>query len=162
MLAAGAATDSRTLALLRHGLMFLLVAGLFITGTDLILLEHYEDPSQLIPLALIAVAILVVAWQFVAPSRGSVRTLQAVMVALLLSGALGVAMHYQGNLEFQLEMNADQSNWELFWKVIHAKAPPAIAPTAMAHLGLLGLAWAFRHPLLNSLPAGTPATQSEV
>jgi hypothetical protein len=45
-------------------------------------------------------------------------------------------------------MDSSRSRWELFWEVVRAKAPPAMAPAAMAHLGLIGLAYAFRHPAL--------------
>jgi hypothetical protein len=70
------------------------------------------------------------------------------MLFFLASAAIGVGLHYSGNLEFQLDIDPSQSRWELFKKVMHAKAPPAIAPGAMAQLGLLGLIYAYRHPAL--------------
>jgi hypothetical protein len=57
-----------------------------------------------------------------------------------------VFLHYQGNVEFQMEIDPTQHGSELFWKVMRAKAPPALAPGLMAQLGLLGLIYAFRHP----------------
>ena len=42
----------------------------------------------------------------------------------------------------------------LFWKAMAAKTPPALAPGAMTQLGLLGLAYAFRHPALGRPGAG--------
>jgi hypothetical protein len=138
--------ESRTLTALRRFLLALLSVGLAATGTDLILLEHYEDAWQFVPLVLIAVAIGLVAWNAIAARAASVRILQGLMISMVLSGAIGVGLHYQGNLEFQLEMDPSRSRWELFKEVIHAKAPPAMAPAAMAHLGLLGLAFTFRHP----------------
>jgi hypothetical protein len=68
------------------------------------------------------------------------------MVLLVVGGAAGVVLHYRGSLEFQREMDPTQSGWELFTKVMHAKAPPTLAPGAMAQLGLVGLVYTFRHP----------------
>ena len=66
----------------------------------------------------------------------------------LIAGALGVVLHYRGNLAMQLDMDPGQPAWGLFWKVMRAKAPPALAPGAMAQLGLLGLIYCHRHPAL--------------
>jgi hypothetical protein len=82
-----------------------------------------------------------------------VRTLQIAMVLLIVGGALGVVMHYQGNVEFQREVDPTLHGWPLFAKAIRAKAPPALAPGSMAQLGLLGLVYTYRHPALKR--AGT-------
>jgi hypothetical protein len=37
----------------------------------------------------------------------------------------------------------------LFWQAIRAKTPPLLAPGAMVQLGLLGLAYTYKHPLLQ-------------
>jgi hypothetical protein len=79
------------------------------------------------------------------------------MVLFIVSGLAGFVLHYQGNREFQLEVNPSLDGLELFLKVIRAKAPPALAPGAMIHLGLLGLAYTYRHPALAG-PASTQKT----
>ena len=61
-----------------------------------------------------------------------------------VSGATGTVLHYRANMEFKLEMDPSMSGLALFWSVVQAKAPPALAPGNMALLGLLGLACAFR------------------
>ena len=73
--------------------------------------------------------------------------------------SLGIVLHYRGNLEFQLEIDATQSSWDLFRKVIHAKAPPALAPGAMTQLGLLGLVYTFRHPALSRVTDHQPPVE---
>jgi hypothetical protein len=135
--------------LLRRLLLVVITFGLVMTGVDLILLEHYEDSSMLIPLMLIALSLVVIVVHSVAGGAGTVRLLQGVMVLLVAAGALGVYLHFQGNLEFQIEIDPSLSQWELFNKVIRAKAPPALAPGAMAQLGLLGLVYCYRHPALR-------------
>lgn len=135
-------------ARLRAFLLVLLTFGLIATGCDLILLGHYESANQFVPLFLIAATLMIILWQAAAPSVASVRSLQVAMGFFLVAGALGVVLHYRGNMAMQLDMDPGQPAWELFWKVVRAKAPPALAPGAMAQLGLLGLIYCYRHPLL--------------
>jgi hypothetical protein len=71
------------------------------------------------------------------------------MLLVMLAGGVGILLHYQGNAEFQLDVNPDLAGWALFAKVLHSKAPPALAPGVMAQLGLLGLIYTFRHPALR-------------
>lgn len=146
----------------RRLLLALLTFGIVATAVDLILLDHYEDVRQTIPLALDAVAVVAIGWYAIGGGAASIRALQVVMVMFVIAGAVGVYLHYQGNLEFQLEISPDQEAWTLFWKVMRAKAPPALAPGAMAQLGLLGLIFAYRHPALTSRPdaSETPARET--
>jgi len=76
--------------------------------------------------------------------------LQTTMALFLVAGLTGVFLHYQANVEFQVETNPSLSGWALFVKAIQAKVPPALAPGLMAQLGLLGLAYSYRHPSLRS------------
>jgi hypothetical protein len=72
------------------------------------------------------------------------------MVLFVISGGVGMLLHYQATTEFQLEMDPALTGWALFRKAIVAKAPPALAPGAMTQLGLIGLAYTFRHPALGA------------
>jgi hypothetical protein len=134
---------------LRWLLLGLLAFGLVMTTVDLMLLDHHEDLWQSIPLILIGLALVVVVWHVAVRTAASVRVLQLMMVLFVAAGGAGVALHYQGNMAFQLEMDPTQSRWDLFNKVIRATAPPAMAPAAMAQLGLIGLIYTFRHPVLS-------------
>lgn len=131
---------------LRRLVMGVLLLGLTGTAIELVLLGHYEDAWQWLPLALIAAGFVAVAWQLSRPSRASLRFLRVTMAAFVLAGGLGVALHYRGSLAFQLEMDPQQTRSQLFWKVIRAKAPPALAPGLMTQLGLLGLIYGYRYP----------------
>ena len=149
--------DKNPITGVRRILLALLFLGLLGTGSDLLLLSHYEDPWQLIPLGLIAIGLIVITWHALSRGRASIRVLQGAMVLFIMSGLAGFVFHYQGNREFQLEVNPSLGGLELFLKVIRAKAPPALAPGAMIHLGLLGLAYSYRHPALAG-PASTQQT----
>jgi hypothetical protein len=149
-----------TLARLRAGLLGMLGFGILGTGLELLLIPHTEDAWQIVPLALFGIALGVMLWHAVAPRRASVRALQAVMVAFLASGGLGLWFHYTGNVEFELEMHAGAEGWELF-KAALAGATPALAPGTMILLGLLGLGHTWRHPALDQgAAAATQTTES--
>jgi hypothetical protein len=128
-----------------------ILLGIFLMGVagisaELLLLGHDEDFYQLIPLVLAAGAVVSLGVLLLAPSGTTVRAFRAVMAFFILSGVLGAVLHFQVNLEFQLEMDPSLRGMALLQKAIRAKAPPALAPGAMIQLGLLGLAYTFRHP----------------
>lgn len=125
------------------GLLFLGLGGMTV---ELLLLGHYESATQLVPFASIALALACLIWHVVSGTEGSVQALQVVMTVLVFVGVVGIVLHYRGNMAFQLDIDPTQSSWSLFSKVVRAKAPPALAPAAMSQLGLLGLAYAWRHP----------------
>jgi len=129
--------------LLRSWILGILVLGLLGTVTELVLLEHYEQPTQFVPLVLIVAALAALFWEFRRRDKASRRTIQAVMVLFVLAGFVGFVAHFYGSAEYQLELNPDMSNWELFEKILRAKAPPLLAPGMMLQLGLLGLAYVF-------------------
>jgi hypothetical protein len=129
------------------------------TDVELVLLEHYEDAFQLVPLFCLAAGALAIAAHVVIGGAGTVWLVRATMGILIPVGVVGMILHYRGNLEFQLEMDATQSGWQLFFKAMHAKTPPALAPGVMAQLGLLGLLYTYRHP---SLARREPSSLKEV
>lgn len=137
------------LAALRRLLLGLLLAGLAGTTVDLLLLGHYEHSLQLIPLGMIALAVcaslgLAVAGRTAPPAAVVVRLFQTAMVLLIVTGIVGIVLHYRANMEFKLEMDPSLSGLALFSTVVRAKAPPALAPATLVLLGLLGLTCAFR------------------
>jgi hypothetical protein len=132
----------------RRILLAILVLGIAGISAELWLLAHTEDVYQLIPLILCASAIATVMAVALRPSMASVRLFQAVMALFLLSGVIGMWLHFQVNMEFQLEMDPALTGMALLRKSILAKTPPALAPGAMIQLGLIGLAYTFRHPVL--------------
>jgi hypothetical protein len=83
------------------------------------------------------------------------------MVLFVGSGMLGVVLHYQGNEEFELEMQPALSGRTLVGKTLTG-ATPVLAPGSMSLLGVVGLAFTYRHPLLrrHSGVASTEEAQS--
>ena len=134
----------------RRILLAILILGVIGITAELLLLGHDEDFNQLIPLVLTCATIVMSAVVSVNPSSGSVRLFQSLMILMVISGAVGMYLHFQVNIEFQLEMDPALKGMALFRKAILAKTPPALAPGAMTQLGLLGLAYTFKHPALGS------------
>ena len=133
----------------RRILLTILLLGIGGVSLELWLMAHTEDLYQLIPLWLAGAGIVSAMVVAMRPSIGAVRLFQAVMALFLLSGIIGMVLHFQVNIEFQREMDAALSGLALYQKAILAKSPPALAPGAMIQLGLIGLAYTFRHPALQ-------------
>jgi hypothetical protein len=123
----------------------ILLFGLVGTEVELVLLNHYEDAWQFAPLILIVVALVALAAHQAGRGAASLRMFQGIMVLFVIAGLLGVVLHFKGAAEFQLEMDPSQSRWSLFANTMRAHAPPVLAPGLMAQLGLLGLAFSYRH-----------------
>jgi disulfide bond formation protein DsbB len=139
------ASPVATLVTLRRLILGILLFGLVGTATELTLIGHDENGLQMIPLAVLTAAILASVVMLATNARASVVPLfRGAMLLLMLSGAIGTVLHYRANMEFKLEMDPSLGGLALFWSVIRAKAPPALAPGNMALLGLLGLACVYR------------------
>ena len=140
--------ESTALRIVRRILLAALWLGICGTAVELLLLEHYEEWRQIIPLGLLAAALVALIWHAVNRSAAPVRLLQLLMLLFVVAGVTGLVLHYRGNAEFELEMYPSQAGWELFRKSMMG-ATPALAPGTMIQLALIGLAYSYRHPLLR-------------
>lgn len=138
-----------TLSVVRKALLIILVLGIAGVLLELLLLEHTDGKLQLLPVGLLVAGLLVVSGHVVIPANGALlRALQAAMALFVVSGAAGVFFHYRGNAEFEVERNVAIAGFDLFRESMMG-ATPALAPGAMVQLGLIGLAYTFRHPALS-------------
>ena len=127
-------------------IIFISASGMLV---DLLLLEHFETVWQWTPLALLVPVIASVIVVATRPAHTAVRVFQGLMVLCVALGLVGLFLHYRGNLEFELERDPSLGGFALFWETVRG-ATPALAPAALSQLGLLGLAYAFRHPALRT------------
>ena len=137
--------------------MLLAVAGVGALGTlaELLLLSHYEDAYQLIPTVLLVICLLIIAWHSSRPSVATVRLLQGTLLLLLAAGLAGVAFHFNGAAEFQLEIDPSLTRSALFAKVIRVHSPPLLAPGSLVQVALIGLLHTYQHPRLARPPVET-------
>jgi hypothetical protein len=140
--------EPAALARIRALLFGTLAFGVVGMTAELLLLGHIESPSQRIPVGLLGASVLVLAWHALAPSRATVRAVQVTMMLFVVTGGIGVGLHFDGNVEFELEMYPALSGFELIGKTLTG-ATPVLAPGTMAVLGLVGLALVHRHPAIN-------------
>lgn len=143
-------TDDRSvLDKVRKILLAILALGMAGSLTELILLKHTEDPIQWVPLVLLGAGGAVLAWHSASGGAASLRLMRWVMGGFVAAGIAGVYFHFQGSAEFKLESQPTLAGMALFWQAIRAKTPPLLAPGAMVQLGLLGLAYTYKHPVLK-------------
>ena len=131
----------------RRLLLLLVHVGIVGLLAELFLLGHTESATQWIPLVALVVGLASALAVAVGATPGRLRAFQAVMGLFVVAGLLGLVLHYQGNAEFELERDASLSGVKLFWESLRG-ATPTLAPGALFQLGLLGLAYTFRHPAL--------------
>ncbi|MBX2875081.1 MAG: hypothetical protein KTR30_23355 [Saprospiraceae bacterium] len=113
------------------------------TGAELLLLEHTQDAWQLIPVVLIGLALIAFSWFAATGAKLSQQVLRGIMLFFILSGVLGFALHYNGNMEFELEMYPSMKGTELMWETLKG-ATPVLAPGSMVATGLLGWAYSMK------------------
>ena len=134
---------------IRELLLLIVVIGALGLVAELLLLEHYEEWTQWLPLAVLVAVLAGAAALWLRPTRTTVQSFRAVMLATLVVGAVGLVLHFTGNREFEREMDGALRGWPLVWESLRG-ATPTLAPGAMIQLGLLGLALTWRHPSLSN------------
>jgi hypothetical protein len=146
---------------IRTMLLVIFLLGVFGTGAELLLLNHVENIWQWVPLVLISLSIVLLGWRLIGWNGVCVRIFQGTMLAFIVAGFAGFYLHYRGSAEFKLESNPSLTGWALFWQAIRAKAPPALAPGLMIQLGLIGLAYSYRHPACALTTRQSSITEGE-
>jgi hypothetical protein len=129
-------------------LLALVVIGIVGLEVELALLRHAESFSQWIPHVTLFIGLLTTAVVYFQTEPRTLRAFQVMMIVFLTVGALGVYFHLHGNVEFALERDPSLSGVRLLWKALRG-ASPALAPGALAQLGLLGLLYSYKHPVLT-------------
>ena len=142
MLKVDAPSSEAILTVVRRALIFILVVAMAGILVELLLIEHFEDAWQLVPLCLLGLGLGSLGWNVLAPGAASGRAWRALMGLFIVAGLIGFYMHYSGNVEFELEQNPNATRWVLFREAMMG-ATPALAPGAMIQIGLIGLLYAF-------------------
>lgn len=128
-----------TLASIRRFLLWLVCLACVATTAELWMMGHHEDVRQWAPLVVMVVGVLGAVWVLAGWSMAAVKVFRVLMVVLMWTGVVGAVLHFQANMEFQLEMDPSLGGLALAAKVLHAKAPPSLAPGNMVLVGLIGL-----------------------
>lgn len=127
-----------SLAAIRRTLLMLFAVAALGTGVELVLLGHTEQRWQWVPVVLTFSGSLAAAAYGMTRRAIGRRAFQATMILFVVSGAVGLALHYRGNVEFALEMEPSARGWALMKEALTG-ATPALAPGTMMLLGAIGL-----------------------
>ncbi|MBZ0295476.1 MAG: hypothetical protein K8L99_23150 [Anaerolineae bacterium] len=129
--------------------LLITVAGLCTaTMIELLLTEHFMEPLQLIPFVLCALGLLAVGAVYFRPSRRTIYFLRAVMILVGLGSLLGIFLHLNGNLTFELEIRPNATAGEVVMDALMG-ADPLLAPGILALGAALALAATYYHPQLT-------------
>ena len=131
--------DALTLRRLRTFLLALSAALYAGAMVELFLVEHTEDPAQLIPFGLCALGILSLAGCRLRPGRASVRALRLVGALVVVGSAIGMAFHLNANVEIARETMPGASGAALFIAGLSG-GNPLFAPGILAVAAAIG--WA--------------------
>jgi hypothetical protein len=134
---------------LRSLILALFAIGAAGTSAELLLIGHFEDGWQLAPVVLLAAGVVAAGWISVSRARASIRAFQLVTLLLIGTGAIGLWFHWRANSEFEREVSPSLTGMAFVWKAMRGASPPSAAPGTLIHLGLLGLAYTFRHPAFD-------------
>ena len=133
---------------LRRGLLLIFVLGTVGLGTELLLLGHFEEWRQQVPLVLLVLGLVLLAVRLLYRGAIILRLFRWTMLAFVLGGIVGLWFHLSSNMEFELEMYPTMSGLELLSKALGG-AMPALAPMALGQLGLIGFLYTYQHPALS-------------
>lgn len=112
----------------------LFIKSFWIVGLtlELLLIGHYADWLQLLPLSVLGIAMI---GYFLMKNKTLLRVISLSTIAV---GVLGIWIHLKNNYDFELEMYPQLSGWNLFTKSMTG-ALPVMAPGSLIPIGLLGL-----------------------
>ena len=150
--------EPEPLSTIRRILLALVLLGIVGLTVELLLLEHIESATQLIPFGVLGAGLAGSVNVGMRPTARGIRLFQMSMLLFIVAGLLGLYLHLRGNVEFEQETDPTARGLDLIWRSLHGGIP-LLAPAAMAQLGLLGLAFAFRHPVLRG--GAAPTTPQE-
>ena len=119
-----------------HGLSGVLFVG---TIVELLLVGHAEDLIQIVPFVLCVLGLVALAAVWLRPGRSTVLALRIVMIAVVLGSLVGVAEHFEGNLELGRETQPNADAMRLLTAGL-AGGNPLLAPGILAISGALAMA----------------------
>src|SRR5690606_27330125 len=91
----------------RQLLLAILLISSIGTLLELLLLEHTEEWTQLVPIVVLAFMIVGTAALLFSSARWLVNSFRVLMLLSLVTAAVGLYLHYQANVEFVLERHPD-------------------------------------------------------
>ncbi len=130
---------------LRRFALALCLLGVVTTPVELVLMHHYNDKDQIMPFVFLGLAAVGIAAAWFRPSARVLRGVRVLMVLVVLGSGIGVMEHLKANYRDATRGGAAPNLIEL---VLIGYAP-LLAPGILAQVGLLGLAFTYKHPAFD-------------
>jgi hypothetical protein len=141
-------TETGILSVIRTILLISSVISLIGTGVELVLINHLNPILQMIPVFLIVLGLGSIVWYGISRTGKSMRVFQGTMALCVISGLLGIFLHIAFSASDASKKDNTLHGAALFRAAMTGTAPP-LAPGAMIQLGLIGLAYTYRHPAMD-------------
>lgn len=140
----------------------LLLAACMCVGTivELVLEEHYEEPTQLIPFVLCTLGLAAIIAVIFRPQRLTIWLLRVVMAVTIAGSLFGVWEHLEGNLGFARDIQPNAAESTVLLDALRG-ANPLLAPGILALGGILAIAGTYAHPALQRRPADIVAPSAQ-
>lgn len=131
---------------------FLLAVSAFLFAgsfAELLFIKHTKEPVQWIPFGLCLLGVAVIAWAWLRPQRTTMLALRGSMGVIVLGSLIGLTMHIQNNISFQLEVHPGSTLLQTILAGLGG-ASPLLAPGILAVAAVLALAATYYHPALSA------------
>lgn len=107
------------------------------TTVELVLLKHYEDGWQIIPIVLMTLSAGIFIAIKIRPVGRLIGLFRFLMAACALSGLWGILLHFNVNREFAAELRPSEPPTTIWMKSLSG-ALPVMAPGSMVVFALIG------------------------
>jgi len=135
------------IAVIRKILLVMLVASLLGTAAELVTIGHVKPIVQLLPILVLGLSTGAIAAYGISKSGKAIRVLQSAMVLCIVSGFLGIFVHIGVSASEAKSKDKTLEGMKLVRVAITGVAPP-LAPAILIQIGLVGLAYSYKHPAL--------------
>jgi hypothetical protein len=130
---------------LRRFALALCVLGVVTTPIELVLMHHYNDKDQIMPFVFLGLAAVGVVAAWFRPSARVLRGVRVLMVLVVFGSGIGVFEHLKANYRDATRGGASSNLIEM----LLTGFAPLLAPGILAQVGLLGLAFTYKHPAFD-------------
>jgi hypothetical protein len=131
---------------LRRFALALCLLGVVTTPAELVLMRHYNSKDQIMPFVFLGLAAIGTLAAWFRPTARVLRGVRVTMVLVVLGSGIGVFEHLKANYR---DATRGGVNPNLVADVLSGFAP-LLAPGILAQVGLLGLAFTYRHPAFET------------
>jgi hypothetical protein len=130
---------------LRRFALALSFLGVVTTPIELALMHHYKDKDQIMPFVFLGLAAIGVGAAWFRPNARVLRGVRVLMILVVLGSGIGMMEHLKANYR-DATRGGGNPNWI---EDVFGGFAPLLAPGILAQVGLLGLAFTYKHPAFD-------------